>query len=94
MTVSADEAKPVQIQSESTGCVANVEEHPHCAEERPVSEEWMSGELIDRTVELWSRVLGRKVRREEAVEALFNIRNLTAFFAVKEEAKQKRKDKA
>lgn len=43
---------------------------------RPLSMAWISDELLAKTQRVWSRVLGRPVGVEEAVEMLTNVKHL------------------
>lgn len=42
---------------------------------RPLSEAWITDELIAETRRVWSRHLGRSVSDDEAIEMLVNVRN-------------------
>jgi hypothetical protein len=42
---------------------------------RPLSEAWITDELVAETRRVWSRHLGRIVTDEEAIEMLVNVRN-------------------
>lgn len=42
---------------------------------RPMATVWMTDTLLDETVQVWSRVYGRSIGRDEAVEILRNIKN-------------------
>lgn len=43
---------------------------------RPLSVSWISDDLIADTRKVWSKVYGRVLAREEAVEILMNVRRL------------------
>jgi len=40
----------------------------------PRSPEWLSGELLARTQEVWSEVAGRPISHDETIEILINVR--------------------
>jgi hypothetical protein len=42
---------------------------------RPLSEEWITDELVAETRRVWSRHLRRVVTDEEAIEMLINVRH-------------------
>ncbi len=37
---------------------------------------WMTDELLDKTVQVWSGIYGRTISRSEAIEILRNVTNL------------------
>lgn len=46
------------------------------AEDRPMAMYWMTDELLDETVQVWSGIYGRTISRSEAIEILRNVTNL------------------
>lgn len=65
----------MQNQAELTGLGGPEIEHDPDGN-RPAMH-WMTTELIDETVRVWSPVYGRQINRSEAIEIL---RNIKAFF--------------
>ena len=45
----------------------------------PLSAAWISDELLQRTRDVWSKLAGREVSADEAVEILINIKSLAEF---------------
>jgi len=63
---------------ESTGFSAP-DEQPvtgGAADERPLATAWITDELLEETIDVWSEACGRPVTEEEAVEILVNVRRL------------------
>jgi hypothetical protein len=46
---------------------------------------WMSRELIENTIRVWSKELGREVTEAEAVEMLYTVRRLAEALRRKDE---------
>lgn len=61
-------------QADLTGFSAPEMDH-NTAPGRPMATVWMTDTLLDETVQVWSRVYGRTIGRDEAVEILRNIKN-------------------
>ena len=62
---------------ESTGLPAPDEElrqGPAC--QRPLSAEWITDELLEHTRKVWSKMYGRVISPDEAVEILMNVKKL------------------
>ncbi len=47
---------------------------------------WISDELLNRTIDVWSRAYGRPVSEEEAIGMLMNIKRLGEFLVDAREA--------
>ncbi len=72
---------------ESTGCSAPPEDPvPVPDRRRPMSTWWISDELLDRTIDVWSRAYGRPVSEKEAIGMLMNIKRLGEFLVDAREA--------
>ena len=68
-------------QPESTGLPAPLEEHdqgPAC--QRPLSAQWITDELLEQTRNVWSKMYGRIISANEAVEILMNVKRLAEVF--------------
>ncbi|MFO8014268.1 MAG: hypothetical protein R6X20_13290 [Phycisphaerae bacterium] len=46
------------------------------ANERPLATAWITDELLEETIDVWSEAYGRPITEEEAVEILVNVRRL------------------
>ena len=72
---------------ESTGLSAPGEELGQGpAGQRPLSIEWITDELLEQTRKVWSKMYGRVISPNEAVEILMNVKK---FAEVIMEAEQK-----
>jgi len=52
---------------------------PSCGEterQRPLSQAWITDDLLARTQAVWSEVAGKPVDEDEAVEILLNVKRL------------------
>ena len=82
-----DRFKTPEKSPESTGCSAPHEEPvPGPDRRRPMSTWWISDQLMDRTIDVWSRAYGRPVNEEEAIGMLMNIKRLGEFLVDAREA--------
>jgi len=61
-------------QAELAGFVPPEIEHDP-DENRPMAMYWMTDELLDETVRVWSGIYGRNISQKEAVEILRNMKN-------------------
>ena len=41
---------------------------------RPLSQQWISDELMQETMRVWSKAYGRPITQEEAIEILTNVK--------------------
>ena len=64
----------MQKHAELTGLMCPNIEH-EADENRPMAMYWMTDELLDETVRVWSKIYRRTISRKEAVEILRNTRN-------------------
>ena len=64
-------------QPESTGLLAPGEEHDKGpVGQRPLSAEWITEDLLAHTRKVWSKIYGRVISSNEAVEILMNVKRL------------------
>ena len=66
-----------KIPTEKTGFP--LEDLPSCGErerQRPLSQAWITDDLLARTQAVWSEVAGKPVDEDEAVEILLNVKRL------------------
>jgi hypothetical protein len=68
----------MQKHTELTGLTSPEIEH-ETDEQRPLAMYWMTDELLDKTVHVWSKIYGRIISRKEAVEILRNMKNFYEF---------------
>ena len=64
-----------------TGFPARNEQHEggrKAASQVPLSEAWMTDEMVEETRRVWSKAYGRVVTEDEAVEILTNVKRLAA----------------
>jgi hypothetical protein len=61
----------MQNQAELTGLTRPEIEHDPCP-----AMHWMTAELVDETIRVWSPVYGRQIDKSEAVEILRNVKAL------------------
>lgn len=54
-----------------SGCVRVCRRHA-----RPLSMQWITDELLARTIDVWSANYGRPISEDEAVEILMNVKRL------------------
>jgi hypothetical protein len=71
-------APPRPKRPELTGFPAPGEQHvtDGVAERRPLATAWITEEMLDETIAVWSEAWGRPVSEDEAVEILVNVRRL------------------
>jgi len=63
----------MEKQAELTGFRCPQIEHDS-AENRPMAMSWMTEELLNKTIQVWSRAYGRIISRDEAMDILRNIK--------------------
>ncbi len=69
--------EPVQISEKTTGLSPAKSAHGDLSEAtggRPLSQAWISDDLLARTREVWAKAYGRPVTEDEAVEMLMNVK--------------------
>lgn len=60
--------------SDLTGYSGKIEQPVH----RPMSMEWISDELLQDTIDVWSNAYGRPITADEAIEILGNVKHLAS----------------
>lgn len=63
-------AENTNISPELTGCSGEVEQHVHV----PMSMDWISDDLLLKTINVWSKSYGHPISADDAVEILGNVK--------------------
>ena len=61
---------------------------PEPGGDRPLSQQWLTGERIAKARDVWSKAYGRVISPEEAIEILTNVRQLAEVLIRAEEEKE------
>jgi hypothetical protein len=61
---------PTGLSGENRPCLSV----PGSAADRPLSQAWISDALLEDTRRVWSKIYGRVISAEEAVEILVNVK--------------------